>query len=77
MSHEQALREQAARYLALALRARENGNLVYADQLTTRANDLLEEADQLRHVASRPPEPPQHVPQQQQQTQPKKDNKED
>ena len=76
MSREQSLREQAARYLALALQARQNGDAPFADLLTIRANDLLEEADQLRGIVSsapEPPESPQPGAQQQQQVQPKKE----
>jgi hypothetical protein len=71
MSREQSLREQATRYLALALQARQSGDVPFADKLTARASDL---ADQLRHMVSSPP-PPEQQPgaQQQQQVQPKKE----
>jgi hypothetical protein len=74
MSREQSLRDQAARYLALALQARQSGDVPFAEKLTTRASDLLEEADRLRHImSSPPPEPQQPGAQQQQQVQPKKE----
>ena len=40
-----ALRRQAERFLAFALKAREAGNLPLADELTARAMDLFNKAD--------------------------------
>jgi hypothetical protein len=61
-SHEEALRVQAVRNLALALEARERDDIAYATLRIARANDLLEEAD-----APRAPESQQPAAQQQQQ----------
>ena len=65
-----ALRRQAERFLAFALKAREAGNLPLADELTARAMDLFNKANGTTDDAGRqvlPPGPT--VPQEQQQQQ--------
>ena len=66
-----ALRRQAERFLAFALKAREDGNLPVADELTARAMDLFNKADGTADDAGRPvlPPAPTTVPQEQQQQQ--------
>jgi hypothetical protein len=75
-----ALRRQAERFLAFALKAREAGNLSLADELTARAMDLFNEADSTADVShtgrSVSPSIP-TVPQEQQQQQGRMDRKED
>ena len=66
MSEYERLREQAARLLALALKARERGDADLADQLTAQAAELLDKAPALNPPPVAP-EPSQHVAQQQQQ----------
>ena len=67
-----ALRRQAERFLAFALKAREAGNLPLADELTARAMDLFNKADSTADVShagrSVSPSAP-AVPQEQQQQQ--------
>jgi hypothetical protein len=69
---QQQLRRQAERLLALALQARERGEMELADQLTVRAMGYFEEANGPAD-GSEPPPPPlpstPAVPQQQQQQQ--------
>lgn len=69
MSEFKRLREQAARLLALALKARERGDDEQADQLTEQAAQYLDKAGALRQPPMAP-EPSAHVSQQQQQPQP-------
>ena len=67
-----ALRRQAERFLAFALKAREAGNLPLADELTARAMDLFNKADSTAEVShtGRPVSPSTPtVPQEQQQQQ--------
>ena len=67
-----ALRRQAERFLAFALKAREAGNLPLADELTARAMDLFNKADSTADVShtGRPVSPSTPaVPQEQQQQQ--------
>ena len=67
MSDAERRRERAARLLGLALRARENGQSKYADELTQLAGDAMDEA------APPPQAEPQQAAQQQQQPKPKKE----
>jgi hypothetical protein len=69
---QQELRRQAERLLALALQARERGEMELADQLTVRAMRYFEEANGVADSAEPPPPPSPAtpaVPQQQQQQQ--------
>jgi hypothetical protein len=70
MASPKELRQQAERLFALALRARERGDIALADQLTERAMQYLEEANgnEDSHEPSPPehPQPPVHQQQQQQ-----------
>jgi hypothetical protein len=66
--------EQAARLLALALKAREAGRLSEADELTARAAKYLDRATTFdTTTAPQAADAPQQVVQQQQQPQPEKD----
>jgi hypothetical protein len=67
----QQFRRQAERLLALALQARERGEMELADQLTIRAMRYFEEANGAADSAEPPPPLPSTpaVPQQQQQQQ--------
>jgi hypothetical protein len=67
-----AAKQKAARFLALALEARERGNNGLAEMLTEAANSVLEDAATVPPPAQEPQQP---VAQQQQQIQPdKKEN---
>jgi hypothetical protein len=70
MASPKELRQQAERLFALALRARERGDIALADQLTERAMQYLEEenGNEDSHEPSPPehPQPPVHQQQQQQ-----------
>ena len=75
MSDAEQIRVRAARLFALALKAREDGKLDYADEITKLASEAFDHATRLRATA--PPLPPAQAPsqqpaQQQQQPQPKK-----
>jgi hypothetical protein len=76
MATPKALQDQAARLLAIALQARERGDVELAEQLTARAMQYLDqgsrdEADPAGPAMPPPPaEPAQPVAQQQQQIQP-------
>lgn len=75
MSDAEQVRVRAARLLALALKAREDGKCNYADELTKLASEAFDHATRLEATA--PPMPPVAAPsqqpaQQQQQPQPKK-----
>jgi hypothetical protein len=69
MAGPKELRQQAERLFALALQARERGDIPFADQLTERAMQYLEDANGVDDKHEAPPpghvHPP--VPQQQQQ----------
>ena len=69
MASPKTLRQQAERLFALALQARERGDVPLAEQLTERAMQYLEEANghEDSHEPSPPGHPPPSVPQQQQQ----------
>jgi hypothetical protein len=68
MASPKELRQQAERLFAVALAARERGDIPLAEQLTERAMQYLEEAN--GNEGSHEPPPPKHpqqpVPQQQQ-----------
>ena len=70
MAHEpaNAAKQKAARFLALALEARERGNYGLAEMLTEAGNSVLEYAAELEATVPPPPpqEPQQQVAQQQQ-----------
>lgn len=68
MAEFERLHEQAARLLALALKARERGDTKLADQLTEQATQYLDKAGALRPPLMFPT-PSHHVSQQQQQPQ--------
>jgi len=69
MASPKELRQQAERLFALALQARERGDIPLADQLTERAMQYLEEANGFEdsHEPSPPERPQAPVPQQHQQ----------
>jgi hypothetical protein len=68
MASPKGLRQQAERLFALALQARERGDIPLAEQLTERAMQYLEEANGTddSHEAPPPHQPPVHQQQQQQ-----------
>ena len=71
------LRAQAARYVALAITARRDGDIRLACVLMDRVTDLMEEADAAEAGQIIPPPPPEATQpnvQQQQQIQPKDDS---
>ena len=75
MSGEQ-LREQAARLLALSLRARENGRRAYADELAAQASEYLERAARADEAPPPPGSPkPANTQGAQQQQQPQQDKR--
>ena len=65
--------ERASRLLAMALSARDKGQIEYADKLTKQASDVLDEATKAQATAIQPAKDPQPAAQQQQQQQPKKE----
>jgi hypothetical protein len=76
MQSPSELRDRAARYVALAITARRNGDIRLACVLTDRAADLMEEADatEADQIITRPqPEATQSNVQQQQQIRPRDD----
>jgi hypothetical protein len=66
------MRERASRLFAMALNARDKGQIEYADKLTKQAADILDEATAAETSSTQNPEPPQQAAQQPQQPQPKK-----
>ena len=68
MASSDRLRQQAEYLFALALRARAQGDVQLAEDLTARALKYLDEANGT-HGEDIPPEPPPSVPQVQQQPQ--------
>jgi hypothetical protein len=75
MSDAEQIRVRAARLFALALKAREDGKLDYADELTKLASEAFDHATRLEATAPLLPPaqaPSQQPAQQQQQPQPKK-----
>jgi hypothetical protein len=50
------MREHATRLLAMALTARDKGQIEYADRLTKQASDALDAAKAAEWVVSRPPQ---------------------
>jgi hypothetical protein len=79
MSDAEQIRLRAARLFALALKAREDGKLDYAEELTKLASEAFDHATRLEATA--PPMPPAQAPpqqptQQQQPPQPDPDKKE-
>ena len=74
MSDSERRRERAARLLAMALRARENGQTQYADELTKLASNSLDEGEPAPNSPIPPHQAePQRTAQQQQQQQPQPD----
>jgi hypothetical protein len=75
MSDAEQVRVRATRLFALALKARDDGKLGYADELTTLASEAFDQANELelRSGAISPPSATQQAAQQQQQLQPKKE----
>jgi hypothetical protein len=65
MSDAEQIRVRAARLFALALKAREDEKLDYADELTKLASEAFDHATRLEATA--PPTPPVAAPSQQQQ----------
>lgn len=77
MSDAEQIRLRAARLFALALKAREDGKLDYAEELTKLASEAFDHATRLEATA--PAMPPAKAPpqqQQQQQAKPHPDKKE-
>jgi hypothetical protein len=68
------VRERAVRLYALALQARQRG-YTSAGELERLANEAMAHAEELERRIAPPAEMPQQVAQQQQQPQPKKDEK--
>jgi hypothetical protein len=75
MQSPSELRDRAARYVALAITARRNGDIRLACVLMDRAADLMEEADatEADQIITRPPEATESNVQQQQQIRPRDD----
>jgi hypothetical protein len=73
MANADRMRERASRLLAMALSARDKGQIEYADKLTKQASDVLDEATKAQATAIQPAKDPQPAAQQQQQQQPKKE----
>jgi hypothetical protein len=69
MTDPDRLRQQAEYLFALALRAREKGDVQLAEELTARAVQYLDEANGTADEPSMPPPEPPPVPQVQQQQQ--------
>jgi hypothetical protein len=67
MSDADQLRDRATRLLALALKARDDGHLQYADELTQLASEAFDQATDMERRFGPHPEMPS-----QQQPQPKK-----
>ena len=65
-------RDRAARLLAMALKARENEQSQYADELTQLASDVLNETAAVEDAPIPQPQTEPQQPAQQQQPQPKK-----
>jgi hypothetical protein len=75
MSDAEQIRTRAARLFALALKARDEGNLYFADEITKLASEAFDQATEMeRRPGATPIAPatqaPQQVAQQQQQPQP-------
>ena len=70
MANADHMRERASRLLAMALNARDNGQIEYADRLTKQASDIL---DDIAAAGAAPPSQPAEAPQPsaQQQQQPR------
>jgi uncharacterized membrane protein (UPF0182 family) len=72
-SEAESARRQAARFLAMAMEAREKGNLALAELLTDAATAAFDKAEEAEAEAAAPPPStaePQQPAQQQQQVQP-------
>jgi len=67
MTTSDRLRQRAERFLALALEARGKGHLELAEQLTARAMQCLDEANETDGAPDLPPPPTEPIPQPQQQ----------
>ena len=52
MSNQDQLRSRAARLLAMALKAREEGHLDYAEHLTQRASEILAQPTALERLGT-------------------------
>jgi hypothetical protein len=76
MDDAERLRNRATRLFALAIRAREEGHMDYAAELTDLASEALAQAEEMERRIPPAPESAQHVAQQQQQIQPKADDPE-
>jgi hypothetical protein len=69
MTNADQMRKRASRLLAMALNARDKGQIEYADELAKVASDVLDEATAAEASAILPAEEPQPAAQQQQQQQ--------
>jgi cellobiose-specific phosphotransferase system component IIA len=66
MANADQMRDRASRLLAMALSARDKGQIEYADKLTKQASDVLDEATKAQAPAIQPAEEPQPAAQQRQ-----------
>jgi hypothetical protein len=57
MTTPERLREYATQLLAMAIKAREDGDEAYADELTAKATELLDQAAVSDDVTAQPPMP--------------------
>jgi hypothetical protein len=66
--HAASMRDRAARLLAVALKARDDGNEAYAEELTRLASEAIDEAADLENapagITGAPSHVAQHAPQQ-------------
>jgi hypothetical protein len=53
--HAASMRDRAARLLAVALKARDDGNDAYADELTRLASEAIDEAADLENASAQAP----------------------
>ena len=58
MTTPDRLRDYATQLLAMAIKAREDGDEAYADELTAKASELLDQAAMSDDVTAQPPMPP-------------------
>jgi cellobiose-specific phosphotransferase system component IIA len=73
MANADQMRDRASRLLAMALSARDKGQIEYADKLAKQASDVLDEATKTQALAIQPAEEPQPAAQQRQEKRTKKE----
>jgi hypothetical protein len=76
MDDADQLRGRATRLFALALKAQDDGHLEYAEELTKLASEAMNQASDMERRLTPAPRSPNERPAQQQQPQPKADDKE-